>query len=210
MKIIIWIAYLFFLQLLSGVVLMASFKIIGDSKLSAIISLTLCILVFIGGIILKIKYSKKETKKALNKTLEVKKAYDDKPLVINANSTDTVPKGYYRKSLESIDCLISGSQFKSSDGSIREKYISILEEYDPLDVKFEPDNEYDKNAVLILDKNGNDLGYIPKRYNTTVANHIKEGNSVTCTFKKKYKKEGYLNGVVYIDIHTKELFKKPL
>lgn len=55
-----------------------------------------------------------------------------------------------------------------------------IKENDSLTLCLEPDNKYDKNAVLIKTKNSNVIGYVPRYYSKQVAQMIKDNRNVIC------------------------------
>lgn len=59
---------------------------------------------------------------------------------------------------------------------------------DALELRREPDNPYDANAVAVYDSKGLKLGFLPRRSNPPVAKLMDEGRSVTAEIV------GVLNG----------------
>ena len=58
---------------------------------------------------------------------------------------------------------VVGVSQKNEDGSDRQLIISReVEEEDPLTLEREPSNQYDKNAIKVLSKDGNQIGYLNK------------------------------------------------
>jgi hypothetical protein len=112
------------------------------------------------------------------------------------------PKTILRK-VKEFDCVVTGSQFDSSNGVPREIYIDELQEFDPLELQPEPANEFDKNAILVL-FDGKDIGYVPKMFSKKISDFLKEGKRVEAFVKKKYKKEKYLNCVMIIEIYEEQ------
>ena len=50
-----------------------------------------------------------------------------------------------------------------------------------LKLKPEPSNPYDKNAIKILDKENNHVGYLPRYYSKSVLEYLKEDREYKCT-----------------------------
>lgn len=96
--------------------------------------------------------------------------------------------------LEFIDPI-----FEGSNGNVKRKfYIAGTRHYigcegaqceDAVDLKveeqlelvLEPENQYDKNAIKIIDSRENLLGYVPRYYSKGVTEFLKQGNSYKCT-----------------------------
>lgn len=64
---------------------------------------------------------------------------------------------------------VVGVSKDNADGSSRQEIIRReVEEDDKLQIKPEPDNPYDPNAVQVLSKNGNQIGYLNKEMAETI------------------------------------------
>ena len=57
----------------------------------------------------------------------------------------------------------------------------------------EPDNEYDKLAILVKDQNDNKLGYVPREKNPILARLMDAGKLVYGTVKEVNNDESFLN-----------------
>lgn len=58
---------------------------------------------------------------------------------------------------------VVGVSKDNDDGSSRQEIIKReVEEDDQLGLELEPDNEFDKNAVKVLSRNGNQIGYLKR------------------------------------------------
>lgn len=66
------------------------------------------------------------------------------------------------------------------DGENCEKALQ-LSDRDKLILKPEPENQYDKNAIKILDKKENHVGYLPRYYSESVLEYLKEDREYNCT-----------------------------
>lgn len=70
--------------------------------------------------------------------------------------------------------------YMGCDGGNCEKALQ-LSIGDRLKLKPEPANLYDKNAIKILDGEGNHVGYLPRYYSESVLEYLKEENEYICT-----------------------------
>lgn len=59
-----------------------------------------------------------------------------------------------------------------------------------LQLKREPDNEFDKYAILVLNKSGRKLGYVPRRDNMIIARLMDAGKQMKVTVKNIEKDAG--------------------
>ena len=60
-----------------------------------------------------------------------------------------------------------------------------LREGDRLTLLREPDNRYDRYAIVVKDGAGNKLGYIPRKNNIVLANLMDAGKSIYATLTGK-------------------------
>ncbi len=65
------------------------------------------------------------------------------------------------------------------DGDNFEKAIH-LKVGDRLSLELEPTNKFDKNAIKIIDKDNNHVGYLPRYYSESVAGYIKQEEKYKC------------------------------
>ena len=72
---------------------------------------------------------------------------------------------------------------KLSGVSFCKNNIDKLSKGDELDMKLEPDNKYDDNAIKVLNKEGQMVGYIPKKYKVNADEFI-----LNVLVKKKFEK----------------------
>lgn len=49
-----------------------------------------------------------------------------------------------------------------------------------LKLESEPDNKYDKNAIKILNKNGEHIGYMPRYYSESITKLLNEDYNYKC------------------------------
>lgn len=52
---------------------------------------------------------------------------------------------------------------------------------DKLRLQLEPSNQYDKNAIKILDEEGNHVGYLPRYYSESILEYLKDNIEYRCT-----------------------------
>ena len=69
-----------------------------------------------------------------------------------------------------IFTYIAGTQFED-----RQKYVWNLKVGQLLDLEREPENAFDANAIKIIDKQGNQLGYVEKNVACEIADNIDVG-----------------------------------
>lgn len=93
--------------------------------------------------------------------------------------------------LEFIDPILDEKEFKrifyiagtrhylGCEGSDCEKIIDLQKD-DELVLELDSNNKYDSNAVKVLDKRNNILGYIPRYYSESMTNRLKKGVKYTC------------------------------
>ncbi|MBS9781147.1 MAG: HIRAN domain-containing protein [Gammaproteobacteria bacterium] len=68
-----------------------------------------------------------------------------------------------------LECKIHGSHYYGCHQLLKEEKLFVGE---PVILRRETDNEYDKNAIEILTQNKIKLGYVPKKHNTVIASLI--------------------------------------
>ncbi|MEP0985639.1 HIRAN domain-containing protein [Ekhidna sp.] len=82
------------------------------------------------------------------------------------------------------DTKVVGVSKDNADGSSRQEIIrQEVEEDDKLKLLAEPDNPYDKNAVKVLSKNDNQIGYLNKEMAETILPAIKNETEIHVTAK---------------------------
>lgn len=84
------------------------------------------------------------------------------------------------------------------DGEDCEKAVDI-NIGDSLTLKPEPENEYDSNAIKLVDKNGNHIGYIPRYYNQGVLSRLNNKSNVTCQVVE-YNKENHCSDCIKVHL----------
>lgn len=74
-----------------------------------------------------------------------------------------------------------------------------IEKDDELFLEFEPENENDKNAIKVIDKDNSKIGYIPRYYNKELTELIKKG--FKCSMKvTEYNKDKNCNECLKVRI----------
>lgn len=81
---------------------------------------------------------------------------------------------------------LSGESFRNSDGTSRQEIIAKSKPGDPVELRREPDNAYDRWAISVHLIGGGQLGYIPAG-DSRLANHIDRGGSISAHI-------AYING----------------
>ena len=82
------------------------------------------------------------------------------------------------------DTKVVGVSKDNADGSSRQEIIrSEVAEDDKLTLKEEPENEFDSNAVQVLSKLGNQIGYLSKELAETIKPALINQSEVHVTVK---------------------------
>lgn len=77
-----------------------------------------------------------------------------------------------------------------------------LQAGDELTLLREPGNKYDSMAILVLNKDGEKLGYVPRRDNRVIANLMDAGKQLSVVVTAKEVLNGYVK--IQIDIYLQE------
>lgn len=100
--------------------------------------------------------------------------------ILKGSFTDGgLPKPFI-KEIFLLHCNVAGTSFLELEDIEETLLIN-----DILILKREPNNQYDKLAVLILDQNGNKLGYIPKEKNEVLARLMDAGKLIFVKLEAK-------------------------
>ncbi len=75
-----------------------------------------------------------------------------------------------------LECQIHGSHYYDCPKLLKAEKLFVGE---PIILRREADNEYDKNAIEILTQHKIKLGYVPKKNNTVIASLIDQGCQVS-------------------------------
>jgi hypothetical protein len=87
----------------------------------------------------------------------------------------------FARSIRLLDSFVTGTFFVKGIESLAQK----LREGDRLTLLREPDNRYDRYAIVVKDGAGNKLGYIPRKNNIVLANLMDAGKSIYATLTGK-------------------------
>ena len=63
-----------------------------------------------------------------------------------------------------MNTTLAGTMFPNDDGSSRQENIEICSEGDGVMLQLEDDNLHDKNAIMVVNAAGAQMGYIPRRF----------------------------------------------
>lgn len=98
-----------------------------------------------------------------------------------------------------FEASVTGIFYKSNvTGESRQKLIKKLEDYEPVSFKPEPSNEFDKNAVLVLNENNEDIGYLNKKVAKELTPYLNENYIIDAVVEKIYKIEGGKTAILNI------------
>lgn len=87
----------------------------------------------------------------------------------------------FARPIRLLDSFVTGTFFVKGIESLAQK----LREGDRLTLLREPDNRYDRYAIVVKDGAGNKLGYIPRKNNIVLANLMDAGKSIYATLTGK-------------------------
>ena len=92
----------------------------------------------------------------------------------------------FKRKIQTIYFNISGVKFNSiKRGEPRTEILRYLEVLHPVKLKHEPENEYDDLAILVIDSDDNDLGYVPKTEVKRIHRFWNDGNPMEARINKK-------------------------
>ena len=90
--------------------------------------------------------------------------------------------------IQLMECYVAGTTFREDIDEIEQE----LQKDDLLVLKREPDNEHDKFAIAIYDKEERRIGYIPQRKNEIMARLMDAGKIVFGKIDKKKWRDDWL------------------
>ena len=90
--------------------------------------------------------------------------------------------------IQLMECHVAGTAFREDMKEIEPE----LQKDDLLDLKREPDNEHDKLAIAVYDKEERRIGYIPQRKNVIPARHMDAGKIVFGKIESKNWQDNWL------------------
>lgn len=137
-------------------------------------------------------------KKSIKKIELFKEQYlDYKLLIIDSDMYRSLDKLYRNVIPNWEDNIISKTKEKVSVVGLsfgnRKKYVNELVTGQELFLKRDPENFYDKNATLVLNKDNNEIGFISKEWATIYADKLDLGMKFRVTVLEKKTKVVYIN-----------------
>ena len=112
-------------------------------------------------------------------------AHADEPLEILARSggvqlTDRIELAEYRDEKDDLSRPLS---FRVAGGKFREAV--DLQPGDPVILRHEPDNQFDKCATLVLLRQGKPVGYVPRQYSALISGHLASGHALESVAERR-------------------------
>jgi hypothetical protein len=101
-------------------------------------------------------------------------------LLISSFGKDGLPLPFVQE-IFLMQCHVAGTTFREKIEDIEPS----LQEQDILIFKRETDNKHDKLAILIVDKNGQKLGYVPRAKNEVIARLMDAGKLIFGKIEQK-------------------------
>lgn len=83
---------------------------------------------------------------------------------------------------------IAGTQYYSAKDNIKK-----IKEKDFLIFQREPENQYDRKAIVVMDLEGNKFGYIPRANNNIISNLMDAGKNIYGKIAHKKYSGDYIN-----------------
>ncbi len=118
-------------------------------------------------------------------------------LLHGSNGELVIPKPF-EKDIFLFDTHIAGTTHIEGIEELAER----LNEDDRLNFFREPDNEYDKEAIVIKTSNGVKIGYVPRQDNVIFARLMDAGKMLFGRITKKEKKGSWVK--IYIKVYLHE------
>lgn len=91
-----------------------------------------------------------------------------------------------------LTLAIVGIDFANADGSSRRFELEICRPGEPVELRPEPKNKHDRNAVAVLSARGWQLGYLSAERAPWIGAKIKGGEEVTAIFQGVQGRAGYI------------------
>lgn len=117
------------------------------------------------------------------------KTNTDISLIKNGNLSELIKPLY--KEVWLLDVPVAGTYY-AKDKTV----FGILKEGDELILRREPENRYDKKAILVLAGDGRKLGYVPEQSNAVISRLMDAGKMIKGKVIKTYSDEEY-NDVMF-------------
>lgn len=97
---------------------------------------------------------------------------------------------------EWFDGKVAGMTFRNPDGSSRQIIASTLAPYDELELRPEPNNAFDSNAIALFTPEGEQVGYIEARLAGELTRRSLKGKQARC-FVRAVRERGDTMGVSF-------------
>lgn len=104
--------------------------------------------------------------------------------------------------IKDININVVGVTFKNENGTSRQKILETVSSGDILELRREPNNMYDINAIMVITEDGQQIGYIGKQYAEILAPMVDMGRTFTAIVKDTgtHKPKGTKKPVRYCSI----------
>lgn len=126
--------------------------------------------------------------------------------------TDPPPQNQNRKSepyyevdkdlgiIKVFDLRVVGTGYNSYKTDVsRQNYLKYIEISDELELELQDDNEHDKNAIAVINKDDIDIGFIGSEHTREIRKLIYEGHAYEVVVKKMLRtKSNELIPVIYV------------
>lgn len=89
--------------------------------------------------------------------------------------------------LPAMSLAVVGIEFDNRDGSNRRFAMAMCEAGDPVELRLEPDNPADENAVAVFNAGGMQLGYISSLRAVRISAVLRAGRQVSALLQRKAK-----------------------
>jgi len=89
--------------------------------------------------------------------------------------------------LPPMSLAVVGIEFDNRDGSNRRFALALCETGDPVELRLEPDNPADENAVAVYNSGGMQLGYLTSVRAVRISAVLREGREVRALLQRKTK-----------------------
>ena len=106
------------------------------------------------------------------------------PIIYYATRKDNRQQSQSEKTTGIFHTNIAGITYKNKDGSDRRDVIAKCKEGDSLQLRREPDNEYDPNAVAVFTLHGKQMGYLYREEAAEIARELDSGRPVDAEIVK--------------------------
>ncbi|GAB7553141.1 hypothetical protein NRB_26470 [Novosphingobium sp. 11B] len=94
--------------------------------------------------------------------------------------------------LPAISLAVVGIEFDNRDGSNRRFAMAMCEPGDPVELRLEPDNPADENAVAVYNADGMQMGYISSQRAVRISALLRAGREMRAVLQRKAKFGGWV------------------